>query len=107
MLYRPGRSRQPGGDPSQQLHTDQIISNPAPLPFPTEAKLDSTGETVTLIQTCDWKGNSPANVGVDLRGKQFLATFDEITVTDHRVLPNQAVDALRAARIPAGMESGR
>ena len=99
MLYRPGQARGPmqTGDGAGQ-HIDQLITSPAALPFPTEAKLDSTGEPVTLMQTCDWKGQSPANIGVDRRGKQFLATFDEVTVTDHRVLPNPAVDAFRTGR---------
>jgi hypothetical protein len=99
MLYRPGLqgSRMPGGSAAAE-HIDQVITNPGPLPFPTEAKLDATGEPVTLLQTCDWKGNSPANIGVDKRGKQFLATFDELTVTDHRIVPNPAVDAIRAGR---------
>jgi hypothetical protein len=101
MLYRPGqqnRPGQPGGLGGPSAHIDQLITSPAPLPFPTEARLDSTGEPVTLMQTCDWKGQSPANIGVDRLGKQFLATFDELTVTDHRVLPNPAVDAIRTGR---------
>lgn len=97
MLYRPGQqlgtqSTGSGGGPA---HVDQIITNAAPLPFPLEARLDGTGEFVTLLQTCDWHGQSPANIGVDKRGKQFLATFDEVTVTDHRAVPNPAVEAIR------------
>jgi|SRR6185295_155374 len=99
MLYRPGQSSPASSLPgSSGLHIDQLITNPGTLPFPTEAKLDSTNEPVTLLQTCDWKGQSPANIGVDRRGKQFLATFDEVTVTDHRVVPNPAVDAIRSGR---------
>jgi hypothetical protein len=95
MLYRPGKTTRL---PASTEHQDQIISNAAPLPFPLEAKLDATGETVTLLSTCDWKGQSPANIGVDKLGKQFLATFDEVTVTDHRAVPNLAVDAIRNGR---------
>jgi len=100
MLYRPGQTPRgalglmPGPGTSAE-HIDQIITNAAPLPFPLEAKLNATGETVTLLQTCNWQGNSPADIGVDTRGKQFLATFDELTVTDHRVVPNPAIDAIR------------
>jgi len=97
MLYRPGQSTTRTGTSSTMSGTpeDQIITNAAPLPFPLEAKLDATGEPVTLLQTCDWQGHSPSNIGVDKRGKQFLATFDEVTVTDHRAVPNLAVDAIR------------
>jgi hypothetical protein len=98
MLYRPGSRSSTTPQAGTGLHTDQVISNAAPLPFPLEAKLESTGETVTLLQTCDWKGQSPANIGVDKQGKQFLATFDEVTVTDFRAVPNPAVDAIRAGR---------
>jgi hypothetical protein len=99
MLYRPGQS--PRAPAISAQHQDQIISNAAPLPFPLEARLDATGETVTLLSTCDWQNNSPANIGVDQRGKQFLATFDEVTVTDHRAVPNPAVDAIRNSRTAA------
>ena len=102
MLYRPGQSY-PGQSPDVRggpaTHVDQMITNPGPLPFPTEAKLDATGEPVTLLQTCDWQGHSPANVGVDKRGKQFIASFEEITVTDHRIVPNLAVEAIRTGRM--------
>jgi hypothetical protein len=104
MLYRPGQplgGQYSGAGAMSAPHVDQIITNAAPLPFPLEAKLDATGETVTLLQTCDWKGQSPANIGVDKRGKQFLATFDELTVTDHRAVPNPAVDAIRTGRAAA------
>ena len=94
MLYRPIKSTRSGA----LAEHEQIISNAAPLPFPLEAKLESTGEPVTLLQTCDWKGQSPANIGVDARGKQFLATFDEVTVIDTRAVPNPAIDAIRTGR---------
>jgi hypothetical protein len=98
MLYRPGFSRLPEGTTGNPAHIDQVITNAAPLPFPLEAKLDGTGETVTLVQTCNWQGQSPANIGIDKRGKQFLATFDEVTVTDARGVPNATVDAIRSGR---------
>ncbi len=104
MLYRPGvqhtnvrSSALPIAGSAE--HIDQIFKSPGPLPFPTEAKLDATGEPITLLQTCDWEGHSPANVCVDQRGKQFIATFDELTVTDHRIVPNPAVDAIRTGRM--------
>jgi hypothetical protein len=28
------------------------------MPNPLEAKLDATGEMVTLLSTCDWKGHA-------------------------------------------------
>jgi hypothetical protein len=62
MLYHPGQQLggqySGGGGAMGATHVDQIITNAAPLPFPLEAKLDATGETVTLLQTCDWKGQS-------------------------------------------------
>jgi hypothetical protein len=106
MLFRPyQQSAVPGSGTG--THVDHIITNAAPLPFPIEARLDQTGERVTLMQTCDWKGQSPANIGVDRQGKQFLATFDELTVTDHRVLPNPAVDAIRHTMGRQPADSGR
>jgi hypothetical protein len=54
-----------------------------------------------LVQTCNWQGQSPANIGIDKRGKQFLATFDEVTVTDARGVPNATVDAIRNGRTAA------
>lgn len=98
MLYRPGRNttRQPSG--SAQAHEDQFISSVAPLPFPLEARLNESGEAVTLLQTCEWKGHSPATIGVDARGQQFLASFEEVTVTDHRAVPNPAIEAIRSGR---------
>ena len=92
MLYRPG---QPGTSP---LHTDQVITNTAPLPFPLEAKLDKTNELITVVQTCNWANNSPAGIGIDSQGKLFLATFDELTVIDQRGVPNPAVQAIRSGR---------
>jgi hypothetical protein len=101
MLYRPGQTS--GG--LKVEHLDQIVSNIAPLPFPVEAKLDKTGEGITLLQTCNWQGNSPADIAVDQQGKQLLGTFDEITVTDSRVVPNPAVQAIRAGQM--GGSTGR
>ena len=99
MLYRPGQQEPVSGAPSSGTeHRDQIITNAAPLPFPLEAKLDSTGETVVLLQTCNWQNHSPADIGIDKRGKQFLATFDEVTVTDARGVPNTTVDAIRTGQ---------
>jgi len=98
MLYRPGQQNAGGSAGLGSAHVDQIITNAAPLPFPLEAKLDSTGESVLLMQTCNWQGRSPADIGIDRHGKQFLATFDEVTVTDSRGIPNLAVDAVRSGR---------
>jgi hypothetical protein len=72
-------------------HEDQIIATRPRCLSRSRRRLDATGETVTLLSTCDWQGQSPANIGVDARGKQFLTTFDEVTVTDS----------------PRGPESGR
>ena len=106
MLYRPGQNTSRGlgigGGAAQtdaQPYTDQTFGTPAALPYPLEARLKQTGEAVTLLQTCDWKGNSPAGIGVDQRGELFLGTFDEMTVTDARVVPNPAVDQIRGYSI--------
>lgn len=100
-MYRPrtqGSLAQEGSQEGQgqgsSLYESQI-SNVGPLPFPLEAQLDATGQTVTLLQTCDWKGHSPSNIGVDQNGKQFIAAFEEVTVTDHRVIPNQQATQIR------------
>jgi hypothetical protein len=100
MLYRPGQQGPGGSAGLGASHVDQVITNAAPLPFPLEAKLDRTGESVTLVQTCNWQGQSPANIGIDRSGKQFLATFDEVTVTAAGVIPNPALDAIRMGRAP-------
>ena len=100
MLYRPGKMTRPtqGTVPT---HEDQIIATRPRCLSRSRRRLDATGETVTLLSTCDWQGQSPANIGVDARGKQFLATFDEVTVTDHRAVPNPAVDSICAGRAAA------
>ena len=67
----------------------------APLPFPLEARINESSEAVTLLQSCEWKGHSPAWIGVDANGQQFLAAFEEITVVDPRALPNPAAAAIR------------
>jgi len=93
-MYRSGQQhRQEGGGRQDEA---PMISQAAPLPFPLEAKLDATGETVTLLQTCDWPDHSPSNIGVDQYGKQFIASFTELTVTDHRVVPNEQANRVRS-----------
>lgn len=89
---------QTSGQASQQTSReyDLAISQASPMPFPTAAIVDDTGEDVTLTHVCNWPGHSPSNVGVNTRGKQFIASFDELTVTDNRVLPNSAANKLRA-----------
>ncbi len=72
------------------------VGQAAPLPFPLEAQIDASGEQVTLIQTCDWPGHSPSCIGVDGQGKLLIASFNEISVTDNRVVPNESARALRS-----------
>jgi len=98
-MYRPVNPAR-GSTPANLEYTDQILGPASPLPFPTEAIIDATGETVTLVQTCDWRGHSPSTVGVDKSGKMFIASFGELTVTDARVLPNELGHTIRARRQP-------
>jgi hypothetical protein len=94
MLYRPGQQNVSGAPSSD--HRDQVISNGVALPYPLEGRLDSTGETITLLSVCNWQGHSPADIAIDSRGKQLLATFDEVTIIDGRALPpNPTADAIR------------
>lgn len=99
-MFRPGQQNQTGqGSQNQRNQVDEPqISNIGPLPFPLEAIIDETGESVTLLQTCDWEGNSPSNIGIDRNGKQFIASFAETTVVDHRALPNQQAQQIRQQR---------
>ncbi len=96
-MYRPTNSQtetHQGGPAQMPQYGGQRISQAAPLPFEFEAKIDETSEKVTLVQTCDWQGHSPSYVGVDLKGKTFIASFGEVTVTDRRILPNPQVSQL-------------
>jgi hypothetical protein len=96
-MYRP--TAKPSGSPQQTTqYDDQAFGQASSLPFPTQAILDETGEPVTLLQTCEWKGHSPSNIGVDAKGKQFIASFAEVTVVDHRVLPNPLAAEIRGIR---------
>jgi hypothetical protein len=72
------------------------ISNAAPLPFPIEGIIKSTGEQVTFVQTCDWRDHSPSLVGIDLDGEFLIASFEESRATDPRIVPNQAASQLRS-----------
>jgi hypothetical protein len=95
-MYRPTKASKTT-NPTEYLG-DQMLGPASPLPFPTEAIIDETGETVTLLQTCDWRGHSPSSVGVDTSGKLFIGSFAEVTVTDPRVLPNDLGHTIRAKR---------
>lgn len=97
-MYRPGTM--PKSASTSEYQGDQMLGPASPLPFPTEAIIDATGETVTLLQTCDWRGHSPSSVGVDKAGKLFIGAFNELTVTDSRVLPNELGHTIRARRQP-------
>jgi hypothetical protein len=96
-MYRPGTTGKPPAGATEYLG-DQMLGPASPLPFPTEAIIDATGETVTLLQTCDWRGHSPSSVGVDKAGKLFIGSFAELTVTDARVIPNDLGHTIRARR---------
>jgi len=97
-MYRP--TNKGTAAPATEYLGDQRLGPASALPFPTEAIIDSTGETVTLLQTCDWTGHSPSTVGVDKTGKMFIGAFGEVTVTDPRVLPNELGHQIRARRQP-------
>jgi hypothetical protein len=105
-MYRPG-TKTTGTTGETQYVGDQMLGPASPLPFPTEAIIDATGETVTLLQTCDWRGHSPSSVGVDKAGKLFIGSFQELTVTDARVLPNELGHTIRARRQPKAEKAGR
>ena len=98
-MYRPTTTARNAATPTEYVG-DQMLGPASPLPFPTEAIIDATGETVTLLQTCDWRGHSPSTVGVDKSGKMFIGSFAELTVTDARVLPNELGHTIRARRQP-------
>jgi len=104
-MYRPGSPSK--NEPQTYAVGDQMLGPASPLPFPTEAIIDATGETVTLLQTCDWRGHSPSSVGVDKAGKLFIGSFQELTVTDARVLPNELGHTIRARRQPKAEKAGR
>jgi len=100
-MYRPGQLQQQARQLSQESGQQGAELGQAigALPFPTEARIDATGEVVTLIQTTElknWPGHSPSSIGVDRMGKLFIAAFDEVTITDSRVLPNEQVEQLRS-----------
>ncbi len=102
-MFRPGTSNKSQGQ-GNNPYPDSLIANAAALPFPIEARLAETGEPVTLLQTCDWQGHSPSNVAVDRNGKQVIAAFQEVTVTDVRVVPNERLSDIRA-RVGTGAGS--
>jgi hypothetical protein len=99
-MYRPGAKNSTAITTQEYVGGDQMLGPASSLPFPTEAIIDATGETVTLLQTCDWRGHSPSSVGVDKWGKLFIGSFQELTVTDSRVLPNELGHTIRARRQP-------
>ncbi len=96
-MYRPGTT--PKGTQTDSVYVGEQMLGPAsPLPFPTEAIIDATGEPVTLLQTCDWRGHSPSSIGVDNKGKFLIGSFNELTVTDARVVPNELSHTIRSRR---------
>jgi len=99
-MYRPVTNPTRGADRAAEYLGDQMLGQASPLPFPTEAIIDATGESATLLQTCDWRGHSPSAIGVDKSGKLFIGAFSELTVTDARVLPNDLGHTIRARRQP-------
>jgi len=97
-MYRPSIAAKGATTATEYLVGEQMLGPASPLPFPTEAIIDATGESVTLLQTCDWRGHSPSSVGVDKAGKLFIGSFGELTVTDARVLPNDLGHTIRSRR---------
>ena len=97
-MYRPSTGPRGAQTATTEYLGDQMLGPASPLPFPTEAIIDATGESVTLLQTCDWRGHSPSSVGVDKAGKLFIGSFGELTVTDARVLPNDLGHTIRSRR---------
>jgi hypothetical protein len=95
-MYRPTKTTKT--TPTSEYLGEQMLGPASPLPFPTEAIIDDSGESVTLLQTCDWRGHSPSTLGVDTSGKLFIGSFTEVTVTDPRVLPNDLGHTIRAKR---------
>jgi hypothetical protein len=115
-MYEPGQQIQTSGSGSALSALDrqpqpsayggeQMITNIVGLPF-LEAFVDATGEPVTLIAACNWQGHSPADIAVSRRGKQLLASFEEVTVIDPRAVPNPQLSELRSRQIQTQQQRG-
>jgi hypothetical protein len=86
-MFRPGQSSQSGqagGNQGAYHSNENVISEPAALPFELQAEIKDTGERVTLVQTCNWPGHSPSYVASDQNGESLIASFAEVRVRDTR-----------------------
>lgn len=81
-----GNERAIGRSQNQDDQPYSGIREAAPLPTILEGEIRETGEPVVLLQTCDWLGHSPSVVGVK-NGQLFIASFNEVKVTDRQVRP--------------------
>lgn len=80
-----GKQQQQGGGNMEQEQGGAVTFGPA-FPFPVEAIISATGERVTLLGPCDWENHSLANYGnTKADGKQVIVTWEEVTITDHRL----------------------
>ncbi len=99
-MYRP--SITPRGTPTQQqqaaLAAIPALLNGTALPYPIEMVIDDTGEAFTGLVVGDWPGHSPSVLGCGRDGKLAIGSFEELTVTDSRVIPNELGHTIRAKR---------
>ena len=98
-MYRPSSSFKGGAQATpQQLAAFPALLNGTALPYPIEMVIDDTGEAFTGLVVGDWPGHSPSVLGCGRDGKLAIGSFEELTVTDSRVLPNELGHTIRAKR---------
>jgi len=94
-MYRPGKSVPTS---ATTANVNPFLREGTALPFPTEMIVDATGEPFTGLIVGDWPEHSPSVLGCSPNGKLGIGSFEELTVTDARVLPNDTGYAIRARR---------
>ena len=95
-MYRPGATLKGVTTPTSTAAPIPALLNGAALPFPVEMVIDATGEPFTALIAGDWPGHSPSLLGVGRDGKFAIGSFEELSVTDARVLPNDLGYTIRA-----------
>jgi hypothetical protein len=93
-MYRPGTTPRGASAPAFSAS----LLNGAALPYPIEMVIDATGEPFTGLVVGDWPGHSPSVLGCGRDGKLAIGSFEELSVTDARVIPNDLGHTIRARR---------
>jgi hypothetical protein len=83
-MFRPGQNQGGQQENSSYRGDENVLTEPAALPFELQAEIKATGERVTLLQTCNWPGHSPSYVAIDHNGESLIAAFAEVRVRDTR-----------------------